>query len=328
MKVLVAGGAGYIGSHMLKALHITGYETVTLDNLSTGFRDSVHYGDFVHGDLADSDLLRKLFSEEKFDGVFHFASSSQVGESVYNPREYYRNNVINTVNLLDAMLDADVDKFIFSSSAAVYGKPVYIPIDEKHPTQPISPYGKSKLMVETILSDYYKAYNLRSVCLRYFNAAGADSAGELGELHEPETHLIPLILQAASGRREDITIYGLDCGTPDGTCVRDYVHVEDLCAAHLLAWNHLLSGGMPEVFNLGSGQGFSVKEVVDVARRVSKQLFTVREGLRREGDPDVLVATAEKVRMDLGWSPLRSDLELIVTDAWSWEKKQALERRV
>jgi len=328
MRVLVAGGAGYIGSHMLKALYNSGYETLTLDNLSTGFRDSVHYGDFVQGDLADSDLLREIFSKEKFAGVFHFASSSQVGESIQKPREYYRNNVVNTMNLLDAMLDAGVDKFVFSSSAAVYGSPVYIPIDEKHPTKPISPYGKSKLMVESILSDYYTAHGLRSVCLRYFNAAGADASGELGELHNPETHLIPLVLQAASGRREGITIYGRDGDTIDGTCVRDYVHVEDLCAAHLLAWKHLQSGGIPEVYNLGSGQGFSVKEVVDVTRRVSNQLITVNYGLRRKGDPDVLVASADKARMELGWHPVRSDLDLMVADAWSWEQKQSVKSDV
>jgi len=321
MKLLVVGGAGYIGSHMLKVLYAAGHELLTLDNLSTGHRDAVLYGEFVQGDLADTDFLQCLFRDEKVAGVFHFASSIQVGESMKKPCEYYRNNVVNTLNLLDAMVAAGIDKFIFSSTAAVYGVPLQVPINETHPIQPISPYGKSKAMVESVLADYFHAYGLRSVCLRYFNAAGADPDGDLGERHDPETHLIPLVLQAASGRRKDLTVYGRNYATPDGTCIRDYVHVEDLCVAHLLAWQHLCSGGLPEVFNLGSGQGFSVQQVIDVVRRVTRRPFNVQDGQRRKGDPDVLIASSDKARKELNWKPRRTDLEYIIADAWLQERK-------
>jgi len=322
LKLLVVGGAGYIGSHMLKALHLAGNATVTLDNLSTGHRDAVLYGSFLQGDLANMDFLQHFLHKEAFDGVFHFASSIQVGESMRKPGEYYRNNVVNTLNLLDAMVASGIDKFIFSSTAAVYGAPLQIPIEEGHPIQPISPYGRSKAIVEGILADYYRAYGLRSVCLRYFNASGADPEGELGERHQPETHLIPLALQVASGKREAITIYGRDYGTPDGTCIRDYVHVEDLCSAHLLAWQHLQTGGLPEVFNLGSGEGASVQQVIDVVKKITQRPITVHYGQRREGDPDVLIAASDKAREQLGWRPQRTNLEHIVTDAWAWEQRQ------
>jgi len=321
MKLLVVGGAGYIGSHMLKALYAAGFETLTLDNLSTGYRDAVRYGDFIEGDLADVAFLRQLFQDEAIGGGFHFASSIQVGESMQKPRDYYRNNVVNTLNLLDAMLDAGVDKLVFSSTAAVYGDPAYVPIDEGHPIQPISPYGKSKAMVESILADYDRAYGLRSICLRYFNAAGADPDGELGERHNPETHLIPLVLQAASGRRASIHVYGRNYATSDGTCIRDYVHVTDLCAAHVLAWKHLDSGGATEAFNLGNGQGVSVQQVIDVARRVSGGDFTVQYAERREGDPETLVASSDKAGRILGWKPRFAALDQIVSDAWGWEKQ-------
>jgi len=253
MKVLVVGGAGYIGSHMVKMLSKAGHEVTTLDNLSNGYRDAVKYGKFVEGDIADVNLLDKLFSDTKFDGVMHFASYIQVGESVEKPSMYYRNNVTNTQVLLDAMVEHGIKSFIFSSTAATFGEPEYVPIDEKHPQKPINPYGHSKLMVEQILADFDRAYGLKSVSLRYFNAAGADPDGELGERHIPETHLIPLVLQAASNRRKNIMIFGEDYDTPDGTCIRDYIHIYDLCSAHLLGLEHLVAGGDSKAYNMGNG---------------------------------------------------------------------------
>jgi UDP-glucose 4-epimerase len=251
----------------------------------------------------------------------HFASLIQVGESVVEPAKYYANNVATTLTLLDAMRGAGVLRFIFSSTAAVYGDPEYVPINEAHPKNPINPYGRSKWMVEQVLEDYDRAYGLKSVCLRYFNAAGADSEGELGERHVPETHLIPLVLQAASGRRDAIYVFGTDYNTPDGTCIRDYIHVADLCDAHALALQRLLEGGESGHFNLGNGQGFSVKEVIDTARRVTGRAIPVRYEARRAGDPPRLVADAGLARAQLGWQPKRADLETIVADAWAWERK-------
>jgi len=320
MTLLVVGGAGYIGSHMVKALHAAGLETLTLDNLSNGFRDAVQYGEFVQGDLADRVFLQSLFERQSFEGVFHFASSILVGESVRDPAAYYRNNVVNTLNLLDVMRTFDVDKLVFSSTAAVYGEPESVPITEGHPVLPISPYGKSKAMVESILADYQRAYGLRHVRLRYFNAAGADAEGKLGERHEPETHLIPLVLQAASGRRDAVTVFGRDYRTEDGTCIRDYVHVEDLCSAHLLAWEYLCSGGEPRAFNLGNGRGFSVQQVIRTAQQVTGRPIRVLDGERREGDPDVLVADSHDARQVLHWNPQRGELEQIIGDAWRWEQ--------
>ena len=263
MRVLVVGGAGYIGSHMVKHLDALGHAVITLDNLSTGFGNAVTVGDIVVGDMADTDLLDALFAHNRFDGVMHFAAFSLVGESAASPAKYYRNNVTNTLNLLDAMRRHGVDRFIFSSTAAVYGEPVATPIAEDHPERPINPYGRSKLMVERVLADYAEAYGLRYVTLRYFNAAGADPDGSLGERHEPETHLVPLVLQAASGRRECISVFGDNYDTPDGTCIRDYIHVTDLCDAHVLALESLTSGGSSGVYNLGNGAGYSVTEVID-----------------------------------------------------------------
>ncbi|MHB9103301.1 MAG: UDP-glucose 4-epimerase GalE [Sulfuricella sp.] len=320
-RVLVVGGAGYIGSHMVAMLLARGYEVVTLDNLSTGYRDAVLAGEFVLGDLADRALLDKLFCERKIDGVMHFASFIQVGESVQNPAKYYENNVVNTLNLLDAMVAHSVKRFIFSSSAAVYGEPIRVPIDEAHPKNPINPYGRSKWIVEQMLADYDRAYALKSVSLRYFNAAGADPEGQLGERHEPETHLIPLVLQAASGRRESVQVFGRDYDTPDGTCIRDYVHVTDLCEAHLLALDRLLQGGASAVFNLGNGNGFSVQEVIDAAHKVAGKTILVKDAPRREGDPARLVADASQTRKDLGWNPHYSELEMIVRHAWQWEQR-------
>ena len=323
MKVLVVGGAGYIGSHMVKLLGQRGCEVVTLDNLSSGHRDAVLFGEFVLGDIADSELLARLFAEHRFDAVMHFASFIQVGESVKDPAKYYRNNVTNTLNLLDAMRTAGVQHFIFSSTAAVFGEPDYVPIDERHPQRPINPYGRTKWMIEQVLADYDVAYGLKSVCLRYFNAAGADPDGQLGERHDPETHLIPLVLQAASGRRPAINVFGRDYDTPDGTCIRDYIHIVDLCEAHWLALDWLCKGCGSQRFNLGNGNGFSVQQVIDVARRVSGRSIEVIDGPRREGDPARLVADATLARQHLGWKPVYDDLDTIVAHAWQWEMKQS-----
>ena len=320
-KVLVVGGAGYIGSHMVWYLGQLGVDVVTFDDLSSGHRDAVLHGEFVQGNMADRVALDALFGCHDFDAVMHFASFIQVGESVQDPAKYYRNNVTNTLTLLDAMRDHGVKRFIFSSTAAVFGEPQRTPIDEAHPQQPINPYGRSKWMVEQILEDYDRARGLKSICLRYFNAAGADPEGELGERHVPETHLIPLVLQAASGRRDAICVFGTDYDTPDGTCIRDYIHVADLCDAHALALQRLRGGGESGHFNLGNGQGFSVKEVIDTARRVTGREIPVRYEARRAGDPPRLVADAGLARAQLGWQPTRADLETIVADAWAWEWK-------
>jgi UDP-glucose 4-epimerase len=320
-KVLVVGGGGYIGSHMVKRLLERDLKVVTLDNLATGHRDAVLGGEFVQGDVSDRALLQQLFREHAFDGVMHFASWIEVGESLTAPAKYYQNNVCNTLALLDAMREHGVGNFIFSSTAAVFGEPQYTPIDEAHPCAPINPYGRGKWMVEQILRDFERAYGLHSVCLRYFNAAGADPDGLLGERHCPETHLIPLVLQAASGRRPHITVFGEDYDTPDGTCIRDYVHVTDLCEAHLLALERLWAGGGSGAFNLGNGQGFSVREVIDTVRSVTGRAFPVVQGTRRAGDPARLVADSHRAREVLGWRPRYADLRTIVEHAWAWEQK-------
>jgi UDP-glucose 4-epimerase len=325
-KILVVGGAGYIGSHMVKMLSKSGKEVIVLDNLSTGFRDMVKYGKLVIGDLADMNLLENLFQEHQFDGVMHFAANSLVGESMTNPAKYYRNNVSNTLNLLDVMVRNKVKHFIFSSTAATFGEPEYSPIDEKHPQNPINPYGSSKLMIERILKDYADAYDLNSVSLRYFNACGADPEGEIGECHDPETHLIPLILQAASGRRDAITVFGRDYATEDGTCIRDYIHINDLCSAHALGLEKILKENTGEalMYNLGNGNGFSVQEVIDVVKTVvskDNKTLTVNEGERRAGDPAILVADAKKATQELQWKPVYNNLEIIIEHAWAWEKK-------
>jgi UDP-glucose 4-epimerase len=322
MRVLVVGGAGYIGSHMVKMLLGAGHEVITLDNLSSGHRDAVLGGTFVEGDLADPACLAQVFKQHQPEAVMHFASYIQVGESVRKPDIYYRNNVTNTLNLLDAMLQFEVKKFIFSSTAAVFGEPDYVPIDEAHPNRPLNPYGRSKWMIEQVLADYDKAFDLRSVCLRYFNAAGADPEGQLGERHDPETHLIPLILQAASGRRDNIQVFGRDYDTPDGTCIRDYIHIVDLCAAHLAALEYLNKDGCSDRFNLGNGSGFSVQEVIDAVQKVSGKQVAVINGPRREGDPARLVADATRARSILAWQPTYTALDTIVLHAWQWELKQ------
>lgn len=323
MRILVAGGAGYIGSHMTKMLLEAGHEPVVIDNLSGGHREAVPGGRFVKGDLGDGALLDNIFSEIPFDGVMHFASFIQVGESVDDPSKYYRNNVANTMILLDAMIRNGVPRLIFSSTAAIFGEPVHVPIDEDHPKSPVNPYGWSKWMVERILADYDKAYGLRHTSLRYFNAAGADASGTLGERHDPETHLIPLALRAASGRLASIRIFGTDYDTPDGTCIRDYIHVSDLCCAHLLALERLADGAASAPFNLGNGSGFSVREVIDTARKVTAAAVPVVEAPRRVGDPVRLVADATRARQELGWRPAFTDLETIIAHAWAWERKVA-----
>lgn len=322
MRVLVIGGAGYIGSHMVKLLGQLDCSVTTLDDLSSGYRDAVLCGDFVRGNFGDRSVLDTVLSRG-FDAVMHFASFIQVGESVQHPDKYYRNNVTYTLALLDAMRAHGVNKFIFSSTAATYGKPQYTPIDEKHPQQPINPYGRTKLMVEQALVDYDRAYGLKSVCLRYFNAAGADPEGHLGERHDPETHLIPLVLQAASGRRPSISIFGRDYDTPDGTCIRDYIHIQDLCSAHWLALQSLMNGAESQSYNLGNGNGFSVQQVIDVAEQVTGLKISVINGPRRDGDPDRLVADSRLARDSLGWQPQFRDLLNIVEHAWVWETKNS-----
>jgi len=317
--VLVVGGAGYIGSHMVWLLGRKGVDVVTLDNLSSGHRDAVLHGKFVHGDIADRLVLDKVFSEHNFDAVMHFASFIQVGESVQDPAKYYLNNFTNTLNLLNAMRTHNVGRFIFSSTAAIFGEPEYSSIDEAHPKHPINPYGWSKLMVEQALADYDRAYGLKSVCLRYFNAAGAHPDNLLGERHDPETHLIPLILQAASGHRQNITVFGRDYETPDGTCIRDFIHILDLAEAHWLALQYLQADGATTAFNLGNGNGYSVESVIQAARRVTGKDIPVQEGQRREGDPARLVANADEIKLRLGWQPVYADLDTIVAHAWQWE---------
>ena len=317
-RILVIGGAGYIGSHMVKMLADLGTSVIVLDNLTTGYADAARYGKLVIGDTADRLLLERLFTEHTFSGVMHFAAFSQVGQSSQHPAMYYRNNVINTMNVLDAITSHGSPPLVFSSTAAVYGEPRQIPIPEAHPLSPINPYGNSKLMVETMLADYERAYGLRWAALRYFNAAGADPAGELGERHNPETHLIPLCLQVAADLRPHLAVYGDDYPTPDGTCIRDYVHVEDICSAHLLALRHLQAGGISRPWNLGNGTGFSVAEVLDTVRAITSAALPFEVVARRPGDPAILVANASDIQQRLGWDPRYPDLETIIRHAWQW----------
>jgi len=319
MKVLVTGGAGYIGSHMVITLQNQNHDVVCFDNLSTGHRDLVFCDKFIEGDLADRSLLSDIFANNNFDAVVHFAAHSQVGESIIRPDKYYRNNITNTQNLLDVMIHHDVKKIVFSSTAAIFGNPQYLPINEDHPCEPINPYGRSKLLIEHMLADYDVAYDLKSVALRYFNAAGADARGLAGERHIPETHLIPLVLQVASGRRKDITIFGSDYSTDDGTCVRDFIHVSDLCDAHVLSLNWLKKGGSSKRYNLGNGNGFSVKDVVKTAEQVTGNSIATIDSPRRAGDPEILVADSALIRKELGWNPKIRELETIVSHAWQWE---------
>lgn len=319
-RILVIGGAGFIGSHMVKFLGMRGCSVSTLDDLYSGHRDAVLCGEFEQGNFGDRAVLDAVLSRG-IDAVMHFGSFIQVGESVKCPDKYYRNNVSYTLGLLDAMRAHGVNKLIFSSTAATFGEPQYTPIDERHPQQPINPYGRTKLMVEQVLADYDRAYGFKSVSLRYFNAAGADPDGQLGERHDPETHLIPLVLQAASGRGKHISVFGRDYDTPDGTCVRDYVHVQDLCSAHWLALQSLMSGANSDSYNLGNGNGFSVQEVIDTAQKVTGRKIAVVNGPRRDGDPARLVADSRLAREKLGWRPQYGDLATIIEHAWRWEMR-------
>lgn len=317
--VLVVGGAGYIGSHMVWQLAQLGVRVMVLDDLSSGHADAVLGAELVQGTMADAALLERLFAVHRFDAVMHFASFIQVGESVVDPAKYYANNVANTLLLLNAMRRHGVQQFIFSSTAAVFGEPAYSPMDEAHPQSPINPYGRSKLMIEQVLADYAQAYGLRSVALRYFNAAGAHPEGLLGERHEPETHLIPLVLQAVAGKRPHLHVFGTDYPTPDGTCIRDYIHVMDLADAHWRALQYLTAGGETAVFNLGNGGGYSVNQVIDTAAQVTGLPVPVQYGPRRAGDPARLVADATRARQVLGWQPRYAALETIVQHAWQFE---------
>jgi UDP-glucose 4-epimerase len=323
--ILVTGGAGYIGSHTVMALQARGYQVIVLDNLVYGHRDLVETlpnVELIIGDINDFHTLNQIFSTRSIEAVIHFAAYAYVGESVKQPAKYYRNNVVGTLTLLEAMVATGINKFVFSSTCATYGIPKQIPIPENHLQQPINPYGASKLTVERMLADFQIAHGIGSVIFRYFNAAGADPQGRIGEDHSPETHLIPLTLLTALGQRKAITIFGTDYPTPDGTCVRDYIHVSDLADAHVLGLEYLLQGGPSEIFNLGNGNGFSVQEVIETARVVTGQPIPVIVSTRRPGDPPILVGSADKARQSLNWQPQYTHLSQIVGHAWQWHQKR------
>ncbi len=322
MNILVCGGAGYIGSHMVKMLAGEGHAVTTFDNLCTGHRRAVKWGEFVEGDLLDTRALERLFADNSFDAVMHFSARSLVGESVQQPLLYYRNNVAGTLNLLEAMHEAGVDRFVFSSTAATFGNPVQEKIDETHPQSPINPYGHSKLMVETMLADSAAAWGLRSVSLRYFNAAGADPEGEIGEAHDPETHLIPNVLKAALDPEKRLKVFGSDYPTPDGTCVRDYIHINDLCRAHLQALRFMDDHDGAHGFNLGNGEGFSILEILRAAEEVTGRPIPYDQAERRPGDPPTLVADSTRARAELGWTPEYTDIREIIRTAWAWHERQ------
>jgi UDP-glucose-4-epimerase GalE len=324
--ILVTGGAGYIGSHTCKALAAAGYQPVVLDNLSTGHRWAVQWGPLVVGDLSDGALLRHTLKQHTVAGVIHFAAHAYVGESMLHPRKYFANNCTNSLSLVDAMVDVGIGALVFSSSCATYGIPLELPIQEVHPQKPISPYGASKLFIENALCWYETAYQLRSVSLRYFNAAGADLSGELGECHDPETHLIPLVIAAAQGRIPYVDIFGTDYDTPDGTAIRDYIHVADLADAHVKAVGRLLAGQQSETFNLGTGQGHTIGQVITMVEKVGGRPVPMREAGRRPGDPAALVASAERAKQVLDWMPHRSDLATIIESAWHWHRIAGSER--
>ena len=323
MPVLVTGGAGYIGSHFTKALAATGAEIIVFDDFSTGHRWAAKWGRVIEGSLADTALLARVFRENQIESVVHFAAKIAVGESVKLPGLYYENNFVGALHLLEAMREANVDRLVFSSSAAVYGMPEKMPITEDAPHAPVSPYGETKHAVERMLHWFGNAHGIRSVALRYFNAAGADPEGELGEDHQPETHLIPLVLDAGLGLRPPVQLFGTDYPTPDGTAIRDYIHVSDLAAAHLKALDYLGAGGASDAFNLGTGEGHSVLEIIRVAERVLGRGVPVVEKPRREGDPPVLVADSSKAQTVLGWKPRYSDLGTILGTAFKWHTKRA-----
>lgn len=324
MHVLVTGGAGYIGSHAVRELLRAGYAVTVVDNLSRGHRqvaERLREAEFIWGDAGDAELIERLLRGRRIEAVMHFAALSLVGESVIAPADYYAGNVVKGLALLNAVVRCGVPYFIFSSTAAVYGEPREVPIPEEHPLQPTNPYGATKRTLEEALFWYGRTYGLKYVSLRYFNAAGADPEGDIGEDHRPETHLIPIVLQAALGLRPQVTVYGTDYPTPDGTCIRDYIHVTDLAVAHVLAVQRLANSGESAVYNLGNERGFSVREVIEAARRVCGREIKVVEGERRPGDPAVLVASARKIKEELGWRPRYSDLETIIATAWEWHRR-------
>jgi UDP-glucose 4-epimerase len=321
MTILVTGGAGYIGSHMVKMLRSQGKECLVLDDFSSGYEKSLLGADFIKADIADKNTLDEIFLNRNITSVIHFASKISVAESVENPGAYYDNNVGKTIVLLRKMADYGINKIVFSSTAAIFGNPDQATINELTRVAPINPYGRSKAMVEEILQDFEASNSLRSVCLRYFNAAGADPDGQIGERHNPETHLIPLLLQVAAGRREKIVINGTDYPTDDGTCIRDYIHVEDLCQAHLLALNHLEKNGTSKKYNLGNGMGYSIREIIEATLKVSGKEIEIIYGPRRTGDPPKLISDSSLIKLELGWKPKRQNIETIVADAWSWEQK-------
>lgn len=320
MSVLVTGGLGYVGSHAVKLLIDRGEKVISYDDLSYGHAAAAAGSKVVIGDIADGEKLRQVMNAQDVDSVMHFAAFASVPESVADPHKYYVNNVAKSLVLLESMVECGVKHMIFSSSAATFGEPEMIPIPEDHPKNPTNPYGRTKLMLEQILSEYDGAYGLKSVSLRYFNASGADPSGQIGEDHDPEHHLIPVVLQTALGQREQVVIAGDDWNTPDGTCIRDYVHVTDLGTAHLLALDSLRQGGPTTVYNMGSGSGYSVKEVIDTAREVSGREIKAVVGPRRPGDPARLVASSKKIRKELGWQPKFAELEAIIATAWNWHK--------
>lgn len=321
MSILVTGGAGYIGSHTVRMLEEQGKQVVVYDNLVKGHQAAVTNSQFIKGDLFDSELLRATLKQHKVEAVVHFAAYSLVGESMEKPAEYYHNNVAGTLNLLDTMLECGVKKLVFSSTAAVYGEPQAEIIDEEMPKKPTNVYGRTKLIMENAMADYAKAYGLSYTALRYFNACGADKQGDIGEDHQPESHLIPVILQTCLGKRKSIRIFGDDYPTKDGTCVRDYIHVTDLAQAHYLALKALQEGAGSDVYNLGNGNGFTVKEIIEAAEKVTKINITKEIAPRRPGDPAVLVASSEKIRRNLGWQPMYTNIEDIIATAWDWHQQ-------
>ena len=325
-SVLVTGGAGYIGSHACKALKAAGFTPITYDNLSTGWREAVKFGPFEEGDLLDRVRLNAVFEMYRPAAVMHFAALSQVGESIGHPGKYWRNNLSGSLNLVEAMADAGCKRIVFSSTCATYGDQDNVVLSEDSPQQPINSYGRSKRAIEDLLADFSVSHGLESVILRYFNVAGADPEGEVGEFHQPETHLIPLILDAIDGRRDRLTVFGTDYDTPDGTCIRDYVHVMDLVEAHVLGLRWLTQGKGSRAFNLGTGTGYTVREVMRIAAEVTGREVPHDDGPRREGDCTMLVSGSERARRELGWQPQRSSLEAMIADAWRWHKAGGYER--
>jgi len=321
MSILVTGGAGYIGSHAIKDLIGHDFDVITVDNLKKGHKKAVLGGKLIVGDISDLEFLNEVFSYNEIEAVVHLAADSLVGESMENPGKYYHNNFDNGIKLLDVMLEHGVKNIVFSSTAAVYGEPQQVPIKEDHPIKPTNPYGESKYFFEKAMERYNKLFDLNYMSLRYFNAAGADPSGEIGEDHDPETHLIPLVLDTALGKRDKLYIFGNDYDTRDGTCVRDYIHVNDLAKAHTLALQALIQGKDSGIYNLGNGEGYTVREVIETARKVTNKEIPAENSSRREGDPAVLIASSKKIKDELNWQADYPELEKIIETAWNWHQK-------